>query len=272
VARSQLQPVAGATIIVPELLTVKLERLPGEGYAALGVESGDLYVWAVTPGTPAAAAGLMRGDRLVKMNEHVLSSWMSVELELTALEKKPFKLTWRADGVEKTQELAQAKITVEDDFKNRIEQLELGILERPAFRGGRDPLAGGPAEEMVTLTMGPKDALIMSVKNLPKIIRKIGLIFYRLFTGHVPLESAAPASLARSAGPSPTRAVAVAVHTRPLAAAGHRRQRTALPFALPATHARPAGSAPTLPSAPRRVHRRLAHASPSRFNLPHLSC
>ena len=41
----------------------------------------------------------------------------------------------------------------------------------------------------MTLTMGPKDALIASVKNLPKIIRKIGLIFYRLFTGHVPLES-----------------------------------------------------------------------------------
>jgi regulator of sigma E protease len=189
IARSQLQPVAGATIVVPELATVKLEKQPGEGFAALGVESGDLYVWSVSPGTPAATAGIKRGDRLVKIDQHTLSSWMSVELELTALEKKPFQLTWRSDGVEKTQELAQAMITVEDDFKNRLEQLELGLLERPAFRGGRDPLAGGPSEELVTLTMGPKDALVASVKNLPKIIRKIGLIFYRLFTGHVPLES-----------------------------------------------------------------------------------
>ncbi len=189
VARSQLQPVAGATIVVPELLTVKMQKQEGEGFAALGAESGDLYVWSVSPGTPAAEAHIKRGDRLLKIDAHTLSSWMSVELELAALEKKPFQLTWRSDGVEKTQPLAQAMITVEDDFKNRIEQLELGLLERPAFRGGRDPLAAGPAEELVTLTMGPKDALVASVKNLPKIIRKIGLIFYRLFTGHVPLES-----------------------------------------------------------------------------------
>lgn len=189
VVRSGLQPVAGATIVVPALLTVKLEKQPGEGYAALGAEGGDLYVWSVSPGTPAAEAGLKRGDRLVKIDQHVLSSWMSVELELTALEKKPFQLTWSSGGVEQTKQLAQALITIEDDFKNRIEQLELGLLERPAFRGGRDPLASGPAEELVTLTMGPKDALVASVKNLPKIIRKIGLIFYKLFTGHVPLES-----------------------------------------------------------------------------------
>jgi len=189
VVRSQLQPVAGATLVIPELSTVKLEKGEGQGYAALGVESGDLYVWSVSPNTPAAEAGLKRGDRLVRINKHTLSSWMSVELELTALEKTPFELEWKSGGVAAVKQLAQATITYDDDFKNRLTQLELGLLERPAFRGGRDTLAGGPAEELVSLTMGPKDAFVASVKNLPKIIRKIGLIFYKLFTGDVPLES-----------------------------------------------------------------------------------
>ena len=171
--RSTLQPLAGSTLILPDLLTVKMEKQAGQGYGALGVEAGDLYVWSVSPGTPAAEAGIKRGDRLVKIDAHVLSSWMSVELELSALDKKPFALTWSSGGVEQTKELAQAMITVEDDFKNRIAQLELGILERPAFRGGRDTLAGGPSEEMVTLSMGPKEAFFQSVKNLPKIIRLI---------------------------------------------------------------------------------------------------
>ena len=189
VARSQLTAVAGGTLVVPELLTVKMEKLEGQGYAALGVESGDLYVWSVSPGTPAADAGIKRGDRLVKFDQHVLSSWKSLELDLEAHEKKPFVLTWRADGVEKSKELAQAMITYEDDFKNRIPTLDLGLLERPVYRGVLDPLAGGPSAELVSLTMGPKDALVASVKNLPKIIRKIGLIFYRLFTRDIPLES-----------------------------------------------------------------------------------
>ena len=189
VVRSQLQPVAGATLVVPEMATVKLEKGEGHGFAALGIESGDLYVWSVSPGTPAAEAGLKRGDRLVRINKHTLSSWMSVELELTALEKTPFELEWKSGAQTAVKTLAQATITYDDDFKNRLTQLELGLLERPAFRGGRDTLAGGPAEELVSLTMGPKDALVASVKNLPKIIRKIGLIFYKLFTGDVPLES-----------------------------------------------------------------------------------
>ncbi len=188
-ARSALTTVAGATLVVPDLVEVKVEKQAGDGYAAIGAESGDLYVWSVSPGTPAADAGLKRGDRLIQINQHVLSSWMSVELELEALEKKPFALKWSSAGVEQTKELAQAVITIEDDFKNRVPQLELGLLARQAFRGGADPLAGGPMHELVTVNMGVKDAFVQSVKNLPKIIRKIGLIFYKLFTGHVPLES-----------------------------------------------------------------------------------
>ena len=44
-------------------------------------------------------------------------------------------------------------------------------------------------EELVKLTMGPKEAAFASLKNLPEIIRKISLIFYRLFTGNLPAES-----------------------------------------------------------------------------------
>ncbi len=189
VVRSRRVPAGGAALVVPELLSFKLQKQPGEGFAALGAEPGDLYVWSVSPGTPAAEAGIVQGDRLVQINEHKLTSWMTVELELQVLEKKPFKLAWLHEGLAQSKELSQVTYTYDDAFKNRLEGLELGVLPRLAFRGGLDVLAGGPAEEMVTLTMGPKEAAFAAVKNVPEMIRKIGLIFYRLFTGGIPAES-----------------------------------------------------------------------------------
>jgi regulator of sigma E protease len=187
--RTRLVPTAGSAIVFPEPVTVKIEKQEGEGFAALGVESGDLYLWSVSPGTPAFEAGLVPGDRLVQINDKKLSSWMIVDLELKVLKKKPFKLTWSHDGVEQTKEISQVTTTYDDAFKNRLETLELGALPRLAFAGGLDVLAGGPSEEMVTLKMGPKEAFVTAVKNVPDMIRKIGLIFYRLFTGGIPAES-----------------------------------------------------------------------------------
>ena len=151
VIRSRLLPVGGGALVVPDLLTVKVEKQEGKGFAALGAEAGDLYVWNVTPkflrddkelDTPAAAAGIKPGDRLIKINDHLLTSWMSVELEMQALETRPFKLTWSSDGVEKTQELAQATSTYEDDFKNRIDRLEkLGFVVFEHNTGNEDSIA-----------------------------------------------------------------------------------------------------------------------------------
>lgn len=189
VIRSELDDVGGANVVVPELDTVTVPRSEGTGFAALGgAESADTYVWTVFPGSPAAKAGLKRGDKLVSIDGAKLGSWFTVQTRLRAAEKAPFTLTWISDGEEKSQKLSQVSEEELDELKNKSEILELGVRPRAAFQGS-EVLAGGPEAEHITVHMGPGDALIASVKTVPEGIRAIALIMGKLFTRDIPLES-----------------------------------------------------------------------------------
>ncbi len=187
VLRSGLGESGGMKFVIPEIKTLKLTRTEGEGFAALGgAELGDLYVWTVSPGTPADKAGVKRGDRIVAIDGKQLRSYMFFANTLQNLDTKPFKLTWRSGAEEKTTELAQAHIKITDELKNELEILDLGILARPAFTGrAPDVLAGGSRLDKVTLHIGPKEAFLASVKIVPQITRKIAIVIGKLFTGDV---------------------------------------------------------------------------------------
>lgn len=189
VIRSELADVGGANVVIPELDTVTVPRSEGTGFAALGgAESADTYVWTVFPGSPAAKAGLKRGDKLVSIDGAKLGSWFTVQTRLRAAEKTPFTLTWISDGEEKSQKLSQVSEEELDELKNKSEILELGVRPRAAFQGS-EVLAGGPEAERITVHMGPGDAFIASVKTVPEGIRAIALIMGKLFTRDIPLES-----------------------------------------------------------------------------------
>lgn len=189
VIRSELADVGGANVVIPELDTVTVPRSEGTGFAALGgAESADTYVWTVFPGSPAAKAGLKRGDKLVSIDGAKLGSWFTVQTRLRAAEKTPFMLTWISDGEEKSQKLSQVSEEELDELKNKSEILELGVRPRAAFQGS-EVLAGGPEAERITVHLGPGDAFIASVKTVPEGIRAIALIMGKLFTRDIPLES-----------------------------------------------------------------------------------
>lgn len=189
VIRSELADVGGANVVIPELDTITVPRSEGTGFAALGgAESADTYVWTVFPGSPAAKAGLKRGDKLVSIDGAKLGSWFTVQTRLRAAEKTPFTLTWISDGEEKSQKLSQVSEEELDELKNKSEILELGVRPRAAFQGS-EVLAGGPEAERITVHLGPGDAFIASVKTVPEGIRAIALIMGKLFTRDIPLES-----------------------------------------------------------------------------------
>lgn len=189
VARSNLVDAPGLALVVPELVELEVQRQQADGWAVIGAEPGDLYVWTVVPGSPADQAGIQRGDRLKQMGNRVLGSWMSMQLELQTREKQPFELTWISDGVEKKKELAQVFVQVDDEFKNRSEVLDFGVRPRPVYQGLRDVLAAGPEPERVKLNLGPGEALAASLKIVPVVIAKTAMIIGKLFTGDVPLET-----------------------------------------------------------------------------------
>lgn len=188
VVRSNLFHVGGAALVKPELATVTVEKQPGQGFEALGAESGDLYVWTVFPGSPADKAGLVRGDKLLTFDGKPIGSSFVLEEKLTNAGTDPFELAWRHDGETKSVKIAQAVEPYFDELNNPNERLELGLRARPAFQVAsamRELLAAGPEAEKMTIHMGPFDALKASARAVPDAISAVGTGIGRVFTGKV---------------------------------------------------------------------------------------
>jgi regulator of sigma E protease len=190
VVRSELREVGGAALVTPKLVSVSLERQPGKGLQALGVESASLYVWSLIPGSPAAEAGLQVGDRLVSMGGVPLTSWFTVQQALKLAERQAFELTWHSGGETKTKQVTQAVRDVLDELKSKSQVLEFGVQPRLAFlKSSADVLGGGAAAEQVLVHMGVVDAFVASVQMVPQAIRMIGLVLGKLLTRQISSDS-----------------------------------------------------------------------------------
>lgn len=166
----------------PTSVEVTMERQPGEGYAALGAERDDLYVGKVIEGSPAAQVGIQAGDRLMSIDGRPLPSLLFFELATRRLKEAPFNLAWRSGNELKEAKLAQAQVELKDEYKQKSRRLDTGI--RPMQ--GPDRMAEA---EMITLHMGPREALAESLEVVPRIIRMTATVFGRLFTGQLPLDN-----------------------------------------------------------------------------------
>ena len=170
-------PVTGR---VPSVQKVTVPRQPGDdGFTALGAEPSDMYVVAVSPGSAAEKAGLRAGDRLVAFNGETLRSFNVLVGELSKLKAQPFQLTWRsADGQERTQQLTQTPLTLKNKHGDTSE-LALGV--RPWLPSGAELLP----VDMVTVNLGPLEALRESVVIVPKIVGQMVKVIGGLITQEV---------------------------------------------------------------------------------------
>ncbi|MDX2014885.1 MAG: RIP metalloprotease RseP [Myxococcaceae bacterium] len=183
VARVEPTSVGGADVMVPRVLKLTLQKQPGELYEALGAEGSDLYVASVLPGSPAAKAGVKVGDKFLAVNDQPVRSFYLYDLKLKAQEDRKFKITWKSGTETKSAETARVPETTYDDYKNKRTQLIFGTSRFFALTA-----EGTPAETR-TIFVGPKDAAVMAVKEVPRAIKLIGLVIAKLFTGGVPLDA-----------------------------------------------------------------------------------
>jgi regulator of sigma E protease len=174
----------GVMAQVPELVSVTLEKQPGEGLAALGAEHPDLYLARVYPESPAANAGLRPGARLVAVNERPLTSFGGFQVAIARAGDQPFQLTYRVGAEERTVPLQKGKFFITDPLGQKVPVPGIGVAAGTALAR-----AESPNFDKITLHFGPWEAMRTSLQMVPDVISKTLMVLGRLVTRDLPFET-----------------------------------------------------------------------------------
>ena len=168
---------------VPEIQTVRVPRGEGTGAAAFGLEPADvyslLYVGRVLPGSAAADAGIVRGDRLEAIDGKQLRSREQLIRRLAELKDHPFRLTWMHDGSPRESEVKMRPARAAGDPANGEggEAFELGLR----FESGMPGDHGSDAKVHV----GPGLAFLTAGHRLGEAVADTAAGLAKLLTGQV---------------------------------------------------------------------------------------
>jgi regulator of sigma E protease len=183
VARAEPLELPGVPGAIPEMVTVRIERLPGEGPEALGAERASLYLWYVYPGGPAAQAGLERGDRLVSVNGRALTSFEGFQVAIGQAGTEPFALEWRSGGATKTASIARGKFEHTDRSGQKLKTDGIGVSAAAGFAVEK------PKLDLVSVQIGPAEAFVQAARTVPDITLKTIKVVAALVIGDIPFSS-----------------------------------------------------------------------------------
>jgi len=178
---SRVDPAAAAAAAAepgaaqPAPTPIRALLTPSDG-APVGVESAELFVARINPGTPAAEAGLQRGDKVVAIDGKALSSWQEVEKVQRERQDKPFSLSFVRDGETHTVTLAQAARTENDELRDR----PITLYTFGAYGG----LPAEPAP-VVSVPFRPLLAAKMAFTSTWEVARKITVGIAMIVTGEI---------------------------------------------------------------------------------------
>jgi len=82
----------------PGVAALTPDQAQGDLVSRTGLESSDLFVAIVPPGSAQAKANIQRGDKLIKLDDEPTASWSVLRERLFAEPTKPHKLTYIRDG------------------------------------------------------------------------------------------------------------------------------------------------------------------------------
>jgi regulator of sigma E protease len=89
---------ADLAVFEPGVAALTPEIAGGDLFSRTGIESSDLFVAIVPPGSAQAKANIQRGDKLIKLDDESIPSWSVLRERLFAEPTKPHKLTYVRDG------------------------------------------------------------------------------------------------------------------------------------------------------------------------------
>lgn len=154
-----------------------IESIKAFSLASLGLESSELYLSRVIEGSPAQAAGLRAGDRLVTINKITLSKWEDVLNNIKSFDgKNPVALSVLREG--KTIELEiTPKMTT---------QMTASGAEEKRYTIGISPIPNIAMPELMTLrSSNPVDALIRGTEKTWEVSVMTVMSFVRLFQAKI---------------------------------------------------------------------------------------
>jgi len=163
----------------PQLLSLAMPKQEGLGYEALGAMPRDLFVAEVLVDSPAAKAGLKRGDLLLAWNGQALTSWEALAQHLKVQEGQPFVLSWHgSEGVHEAT-LEQEKKEKLGEFKHPQKFWDLGL--KPHRADLIEP-------ETQRVHIGFWQAWGKALKIVPEVTVNMAAMIVKLLTGQASSE------------------------------------------------------------------------------------
>jgi regulator of sigma E protease len=89
---------ADLAVFEPGVAALTPEVTGNDLFSRTGIESSDLFVAIVPPGSAQAKANIQRGDKIIKLDDEAIPSWSVLRERLFAEPTKPHKLTYIRDG------------------------------------------------------------------------------------------------------------------------------------------------------------------------------
>src|SRR5438105_453866 len=168
----------GGTLWVEEPLQLTLDARGADS----GIESADLTLFAVQPGSAAAEAGLRRGDRVLSLADKTAVAWFDeVETVRRAMGAEPFPMTVRREGRVVTVTVRQHLRKTRDEAGVRVQLPELGAAPDAAI------FAGEP--ERIQVRYPLSEAVSRSATEPAGAIRGLALGIAKIVSGRISSEA-----------------------------------------------------------------------------------
>lgn len=179
VMRPRLVPAPGAKGTAQDPISVQLPAAlqPGQ----FGIESAELTLATVQPGSAAQEAGLLRGDRLVSVDGHPALSWYDEAELFQGAGARPIPLVIEREGKLVQLTLKQHLVQQRDDAGVRAMVAQFGASPDPAIFSAEG--------ETILVRFGLGEAIRRGVSETWEVVRVTALGLQRIVTGRISSEA-----------------------------------------------------------------------------------